>query len=129
MKAKPQPGRTNDPARTMADILKTFRPGRNSFLSQLVLGHRGKLRKLDEPLQDPLFVQQLMALRMAVILCHARRDPDTSAFELNVDASRKMAKLKLSTAWAEQWPQSAHLLREESIAWFKTGWELKVQFN
>lgn len=97
-------------------------------LSQLVLGHRGKLRKLDEPLQDPMFVQQLMALRMAVILCHARRDPDTSAFELNMDANRKMAKLKLSAAWAEQWPQSAHLLREECIAWFKTGWELKVQF-
>ena len=98
-------------------------------LSQLVLGHRGKLRKLDEPLQDPMFVQQLMALRMAVILCHARRDPDTSAFELNMDANRKMAKLKLSVAWAEQWPQSAHLLREECIAWFKTGWELKVQFT
>jgi exopolyphosphatase / guanosine-5'-triphosphate,3'-diphosphate pyrophosphatase len=97
-------------------------------LSLLVLGHRGKLRKLDEPLQDPMFVQQLMALRMAVILCHARRDPDTSAFELNMDANRKMAKLKLSVAWAEQWPQSAHLLREECIAWFKTGWELKVQF-
>jgi exopolyphosphatase/guanosine-5'-triphosphate,3'-diphosphate pyrophosphatase len=97
-------------------------------LSQLVLGHRGKLRKLDDPLQDPMFVQQLMALRMAVILCHARRDPDTSAFELNMDANRKMAKLKLSAAWAEQWPQSAHLLREECIAWFKTGWELKVQF-
>jgi exopolyphosphatase/guanosine-5'-triphosphate,3'-diphosphate pyrophosphatase len=98
-------------------------------LSQLVLGHRGKLRKLDEPLQDPMFVQQLMALRMAVILCHARRDPDTRAFELNVDTTRKMAKLKLSVAWAEQWPQSAHLLREECIAWFKTGWELKVQFT
>jgi exopolyphosphatase / guanosine-5'-triphosphate,3'-diphosphate pyrophosphatase len=98
-------------------------------LSQLVLGHRGKLRKLDEPLQDPMFVQQLMALRMAVILCHARRDPDTRSFELNVDTTRKMAKLKLSVAWAEQWPQSAHLLREECIAWFKTGWELKVQFT
>ena len=97
-------------------------------LSLLVLGHRGKLRKLEEPLQDPLFVQQLMALRMAVILCHARRDPDISAFELSTDTHRKMAKLKLSAAWAEQWPQSAHLLREESIAWFKTGWELKVQF-
>jgi exopolyphosphatase/guanosine-5'-triphosphate,3'-diphosphate pyrophosphatase len=98
-------------------------------LSQLVLGHRGKLRKLDQPLQDPLFVQQLMALRMAVILCHARRDPDTRPFELSVDTDRQTTKLKLSTQWAEQWPQSAHLLKEESIAWLKTGWELKVQFS
>jgi exopolyphosphatase / guanosine-5'-triphosphate,3'-diphosphate pyrophosphatase len=98
-------------------------------LSQLVLGHRGKLRKLDQPLQDPLFVQQLMALRMAVILCHARRDPDTRPFELSVDTDRQTTKLKLCTQWAEQWPQSAHLLKEESIAWLKTGWELKVQFS
>lgn len=98
-------------------------------LSQLVLGHRGKLRKLDEPLQDPLFVQQLMALRMAVILCHARRDPDTCSFEWSVDTNRQTVKLKVSTQWAEQWPQSAHLLREESIAWFKTGWALKIQFS
>jgi exopolyphosphatase/guanosine-5'-triphosphate,3'-diphosphate pyrophosphatase len=96
-------------------------------LSLLVLGHRGKLRKLDDPLQDPLFVQQLMALRMAVILCHARRDPDLGSFELNMDANRKLAKLKVNAQWAEQWPQSAHLLREESVAWFKTGWELKIQ--
>jgi exopolyphosphatase/guanosine-5'-triphosphate,3'-diphosphate pyrophosphatase len=68
-----------------------------------------------------------MALRMAVILCHARRDPDLGSFELNMDANRKLAKLKANTQWAEQWPQSAHLLREESVAWFKTGWELKIQ--
>jgi exopolyphosphatase / guanosine-5'-triphosphate,3'-diphosphate pyrophosphatase len=97
-------------------------------LSQLVLGHRGKLRKLDALLQDPLFVQQLMALRMSVILCHARRDPDTSSIELSVEATRQTARIKLGATWAEQWPQSAHLLREECIAWFKTGWELKVQF-
>ncbi|WP_300710820.1 exopolyphosphatase [Limnohabitans sp.] len=97
-------------------------------LSQLVLGHRGKLRKLDAPLQDPLFVQQLMALRMSVILCHARRDPDTSSMTLHVDTAKQIARLKISAPWAEQWPQSTHLLREECMAWLKTGWELKVQF-
>jgi predicted YcjX-like family ATPase len=34
------PQALEDLRRTMADILKTFRPGRNSLLSQLVLGHR-----------------------------------------------------------------------------------------
>jgi exopolyphosphatase/guanosine-5'-triphosphate,3'-diphosphate pyrophosphatase len=68
-----------------------------------------------------------MALRMSVILCHARREPDTSSIELSVDATRRTARLKLGAPWAEQWPQSAHLLSEESVAWFKTGWELKVQ--
>ena len=97
-------------------------------LSQLVLGHRGKLRKLETELLDPLFVQQLMALRLSVILCHARREPDIASVEMRSDGVRQSARLKLSTEWAEQWPQSAHLLREECVAWFKTGWELKVEF-
>ncbi len=97
-------------------------------LSQLVLGHRGKLSKLETELLDPLFVQQLMALRLSVILCHARREPDIASLEMRSDGVRQSARLKLSTEWAEQWPQSAHLLREECVAWFKTGWELKVEF-
>ena len=95
-------------------------------LSQLVLGHRGKLRKLESELEDPMFVQQLMALRLAVILCHARRDPDTSAVHLECDLQRQRGSVVIHSAWAEQWPQSAHLLREESLAWQKTGWELHI---
>ena len=54
-------------------------------LSQLVLGHRGKLRKLELALEDERFVQQLMALRLAVILCHARRDPDLAGLDIGCD--------------------------------------------
>jgi exopolyphosphatase/guanosine-5'-triphosphate,3'-diphosphate pyrophosphatase len=97
-------------------------------LSQLVLGHRGKLRKLEAELLDPLFVQQLMALRLSVIFCHARREPDCGSVQITSDILRQSVRMKLSAAWAEQWPQSAHLLREESTAWLKTGWDFKVEF-
>jgi exopolyphosphatase/guanosine-5'-triphosphate,3'-diphosphate pyrophosphatase len=95
-------------------------------LSQLVLGHRGKLRKLESELVEPMFVQQLMALRLAVILCHARRDPDTASIQLQCDVPRQIGKVTIASAWAEQWPQSAHLMREECIAWQKTGWDLQI---
>ena len=49
------------------------------WLSLLVLGHRGKLRKLETMLDDEAFVGPLLALRLAVILCHARRDPEAGA--------------------------------------------------
>jgi exopolyphosphatase/guanosine-5'-triphosphate,3'-diphosphate pyrophosphatase len=67
-------------------------------------------------------VQQIMALRLAVILCHARRDPDISEIQVRCDIPRRITRLTVSSAWAEQWPQSAHLLREETVAWQKTGW-------
>jgi exopolyphosphatase/guanosine-5'-triphosphate,3'-diphosphate pyrophosphatase len=98
-------------------------------LSQLVLGHRGKLRKLESELEDVSFVQQLMALRLAVILCHARRDPDLSGLNLVCDAQRRTAQLRIHADWAELWPQSAHLLREEKNAWLKTDWDFQVQMG
>ena len=96
-------------------------------LSQLVLGHRGKLRKLESELEDASFVSQLMALRIAVILCHARRDPDLSGLSMVCDKHRRTTQLSIQADWAELWPQSAHLLREEKNAWFKTDWDLHVQ--
>jgi exopolyphosphatase/guanosine-5'-triphosphate,3'-diphosphate pyrophosphatase len=96
-------------------------------LSLLVLGHRGKLRKLESSLADPGFASQLLALRLAVILCHARRDPDLQGMTLTSDASNPAAiTLQCRAGWATRFPQSAYLLREEALAWQKTPWSLVV---
>lgn len=90
-------------------------------LSLLVLGHRGKLRKLEVDFEDPIFVQQLLALRLAVILCHARRDPDLDGLALTRDVKNANCfVLGYRPGWAQAFPQSAHLLREEVLAWQKT---------
>lgn len=86
-------------------------------LALLVLGHRGKLRKLDADFGDSWFVHQLMALRLAVILCHARREPDLKGVTLR--AADDHVRLALRRGWDEAWPQSAHLLREECVAWLR----------
>ena len=53
-------------------------------LSLLVLGQRGKLRKLEPWLGDELLVKQLVCLRLAVLLCHARRSsPQTIGLQFN----------------------------------------------
>ncbi|APW40726.1 exopolyphosphatase [Rhodoferax koreense] len=94
-------------------------------LSQLVLGHRGKLRKLEVDLGDADFIQQLLALRLAVILCHARRDPDVQGVQLTRSAAHPANfLLQCRNGWADAYPQSAHLLREEVLAWQKTPWSL-----
>ena len=94
-------------------------------LSLLVLGHRGKLRKLDVDFEDVEFIQQLLSLRMAVILCHARRDPDLNGLTLSraPDQSNNFV-LACRAGWEQAFPQSAHLLREEVLAWQKTPWSL-----
>ena len=90
-----------------------------------MLGHRGKLRKLDVDFQDKLFVQQLLSLRLAVIFCHARRDPDLDGLTLTRAAEhRNSFTIHCRPGWAQAFPQSAHLLREEVLAWQKTPWSL-----
>ena len=91
-------------------------------LARLVLGHRGKVRKLEEDLKDSTTAVQLLCLRLAVALCHARRDPDTQGMVLARDKQRFV--LTLREDWSASYPQSAHLLREEVAAWQKTPWEL-----
>ena len=97
-------------------------------LSLLVLGHRGKLRKLEASLTDPEFASQLLALRLAVILCHARRDPDLQGMALKRDpGDQATVTLQCRPGWATSYPQSAYLLREETLAWQKTPWSLVVK--
>lgn len=92
-------------------------------LSLLVLGHRGKLRKLEVDFEDDIFIRQLLALRLAVLLCHARRDPDLQGLTLQRTAPHAFA-LSCRAGWSQAYPQSAHLLHEELLAWQKTPWTL-----
>lgn len=93
-------------------------------LSQLVLGHRGKLRKMEHWFDDPVFMRQLLVLRLAVILCHAHRDPDLQGLRLQ-EAGTQL-HLHLPEHWAGDYPQSMHLLQEEMTAWQKTPWPLAL---
>jgi exopolyphosphatase / guanosine-5'-triphosphate,3'-diphosphate pyrophosphatase len=93
-------------------------------LSLLVYGHRGKLKKLTETLEDADFLSQLVALRLAVIICHARRAPDLQ--DLSIQPIEGGYQLATTVAWQQAYPQSIHLLLEESAAWTKIGMRLII---
>ncbi|TSE27412.1 Exopolyphosphatase [Tepidimonas sediminis] len=94
-------------------------------LSLLVLGQRGKLRKVEDALADELFAKQLMCLRLAVLLCHARKDPAVEALMLRF-VPRSTFRLQAAPGWARDYPQSAWLLQEEAHAWERTPWRLQL---
>jgi exopolyphosphatase/guanosine-5'-triphosphate,3'-diphosphate pyrophosphatase len=98
-------------------------------LSQLILGHRGKLKKLEPELRDEDFVCQLVSLRLAAILCHARREPDLQGVAFRRPANGSEFVIQCKKSWTQQWPQSAHLLQEECDAWLKTNWQFRLQIN
>jgi exopolyphosphatase/guanosine-5'-triphosphate,3'-diphosphate pyrophosphatase len=93
-------------------------------LSLLVLGHYGKLRKLEADFNDEVFICQLLALRMAVIFCHSRNMPVLKNLQLTRDAYSFL--LSLPSAWQKAFPQTCYLLEEEVLSWQKTNWQLIV---
>ena len=96
-------------------------------ISQLVLGHQGKLRKLDAAIAVPELALPLMALRLATQLCHARRTPELSGLTLSYDSKNTACQLQITHAWASAYPQSARLLEQEVLAWSKTPWNLELK--
>ena len=100
-------------------------------LSQLVLGHRGKLHKLDMEWVEGAFASALLALRLAVIFCHARRNPRIAGISLQPakkagPAGKGGFVLTIPAGWAASFPQSHYLLEQEVLAWGRTRIALKL---
>ncbi|WP_119155679.1 Ppx/GppA phosphatase family protein [Caldimonas tepidiphila] len=96
-----------------------FSQSQQRRLGTLVLGQRGGLRKIEEALADPGFARQVLALRLAVLLCHARSAPDLDALVLR--RSGTTATLTMQADWAQQHPRSVYLLQEEKALWERSG--------
>jgi exopolyphosphatase / guanosine-5'-triphosphate,3'-diphosphate pyrophosphatase len=96
-----------------------FSQSQQRRISELVLGQRGGLRKLEPALDNPDFAWQALCLRLAVIKCHARGAIDPKALHLRRDGGA--ARLRFTPAWAEAHPRTLHLLGEEAEAWARQG--------
>lgn len=93
-------------------------------LSLLVLGHYGKLKKLEADFNDEHFVTKLLALRLAVIFCHSRNMPILK--NIRLERAGNTFLLSLPSSWQQAFPQTCYLLEEEVLAWQKTNWSLVV---
>ena len=92
-----------------------FSQSQQRRLAALVLGQRGGLRKVEAQLANDGFAWQLLALRLAVLLCHARQAPDADA--VTIRRSGRNATLAYDAAWAAAHPRTMYLLAEEQAAW------------
>lgn len=88
-------------------------------LADMVLGHRGGLRKIADSLSDETFAWQVLCLRLAVIACHARGTVNPRA--LTLERKVRLAHLGYGARWAQSHPRTLHLLRQEADAWARHG--------
>ena len=88
-------------------------------IALLLLGQRGNLKKLAGALDASDALAKIVALRLAVLLCHARRDIALPAWSLR--STRDGIELGLDGGWLSHHPLTEHLLQEESAQWEKAG--------
>ena len=87
-------------------------------LAALALGQRGGLRKLEAQLNDPSLLEQLVALRLAVILCHART---ATTGHPKLERAGRQLTLHCPKSWSTEQARTRFLLKEEAEAWDKSG--------
>jgi exopolyphosphatase/guanosine-5'-triphosphate,3'-diphosphate pyrophosphatase len=93
-------------------------------IATLILSQRGNLKKVLSALEDSERRVKILALRLGVILCHARR-PVTLP-EWTLKATRNGFELALDGDWLSRHPLTEHLLSEEAAQWEKVGIKLIV---
>jgi len=96
-----------------------FSQSQQRRLSELVLGQRGGLRKVEDTLKQERFALQLICLRLAAIKCHARTPVDPKA--LTIKRRGHAIRLGLAADWVAAHPRTLHLLHEEAEGWSRSG--------
>lgn len=96
-----------------------FSQSQQRRVADLVLGHRGSLRKLGNALEQEANQWPVLCLRLAAVLCHARNDLPEGVAQLK--RTPQGAELQLDAAWAEGHPRTMFLLGEEARTWERTG--------
>jgi exopolyphosphatase/guanosine-5'-triphosphate,3'-diphosphate pyrophosphatase len=93
-------------------------------VGRMVLSQRGNLRKLRDSLDDPRLFPLVLALRLAVIFAHSRRDLDWPPLSLR---SGRGPRLKLARDWLDAHPLTAFLLEAEALAWRQEGIDFRLE--
>jgi len=93
-------------------------------LAALVLRHRRSLKKSLEETPEEIDMATVLALRLAVVLCRARRDTRFPPLDIKLQGER--VRLAFDESWLETNPLTATALREEIDEWARIGQEIKI---
>jgi exopolyphosphatase/guanosine-5'-triphosphate,3'-diphosphate pyrophosphatase len=97
-----------------------FSQSQQRRMAPLLLAQRGGLRKVEMALQDLSFAWRVLCLRLAVIRCHAR-DAEHQPELLLSRRGERSALVSWRPARLSVSPRTLHLLREEALAWERSG--------
>jgi exopolyphosphatase / guanosine-5'-triphosphate,3'-diphosphate pyrophosphatase len=96
-----------------------------SRLSRIVLGHRGKLERVQPATQEGREWTLVFCLRIATLLHRSRKD--TALPDIDASASGKGYQLGFDKAWLDDAPLTLAALTEEQQQWQALGMPLRIK--
>jgi exopolyphosphatase/guanosine-5'-triphosphate,3'-diphosphate pyrophosphatase len=94
-------------------------------MSALILGQKGNLRKLNDALSDPDFAKAVLAMRLAVLLMHARIDTDLGQLRPRMKGK---VEIEIRHDLIVLHPTLAYWMDKEREYWLEVGVDFLVRY-
>jgi exopolyphosphatase/guanosine-5'-triphosphate,3'-diphosphate pyrophosphatase len=104
--------------------LPGFTAREQKAMARLVVAQKGNLRKIGEALQEPDFAKAVLALRLAILLMHARIEADFS--ELRVRMKQRI-ELDIRRGWVAHHPTVSYWIEKEREWWDEVDVDMVVK--
>ena len=104
--------------------LPGFTAREQKAMGRLIVAQKGNLRKVAEQLTEPDFAKAVLALRLAVLLMHARIGEDFSALRVRM---KNRIELEVGRAWLGSHPTISYWVEKEQEWWDEVGVDFGVK--
>jgi len=104
--------------------LPGFTAREQKLMARLMLAQKGNLRKVAETLPDPDLAKAVLALRMAILLMHARMDAGASALKLRM---KNRIELEIGRTALASHPTLAFWIEKEQECWDEVGIDFSLR--
>ena len=104
--------------------LPGFTAREQKAMARLIVAQKGNLRKIGEALADPDFAKAVLALRLAILLMHARIEADFSELKLRM---KSRIELDIKRDWVAHHPTVSFWIEKEQEWWEEVGVDFCVR--
>jgi exopolyphosphatase/guanosine-5'-triphosphate,3'-diphosphate pyrophosphatase len=104
--------------------LPGFTAREQKAMARLVVAQKGNLRKIGDALAEPDFAKAVLALRLAILLMHARIEADFNELKLRM---KSKIELDIKRDWVAHHPTVSYWIEKEQEWWDEVGVDFSVK--
>ncbi|MDL2357678.1 MAG: Ppx/GppA phosphatase family protein [Pseudomonadota bacterium] len=104
--------------------LPGFTAREQKAMARLIVAQKGNLRKIGDALAEPDFAKAVLALRLAILLMHARIEADFSELKLRM---KNKIELDIKRDWVAHHPTVSYWIEKEQEWWDEVGVDFSVK--